>query len=408
MRVLLIVQPERFDFYSFLAAGKDIEWVLLWYEKPSQMVLSPVDLPLDFSSVRYWNEFTTPQMLLDTIKPDRIIFYEIIDLRQIALNVTALKNKVPTFFMEHGAAGDKDAAAERIEVSKFDKSKLIYLLTRFRSSFSDIIRSKVFYYSALSGLGSLNSFVKYSFLPLKMLKGYPNKTLSQNIFEERIPLRSIVFNKANFEEYALYSGASTENAVFGGVPFFDKYYNNSTAEKDYIIYNEACYLEEGLAGWTKEHHKEVAQALFDFAEKNKITLYVKLHPRSNPVLWESYEFNKDYVTILHSGDFTDLYLQSKLILSYSSSMLNGCLCARKNIVLLGWHPVPHIFGADFSDYGLCHVSLSPTELLTNFDYWVNNNLSYLNEGAYNAFLDRFNTPFDGKASERILERIKNC
>ncbi len=86
-------------------------------------------------------------------------------------------------------------------------------------------------------------------------------------------------------------------------------------------------------------------------------------------------------------------------------MVNGFLSAQKNVVLLGWHPEPGIFGADFSQTGLCHLSLYPNELGTKFDYWVSHNLCKDNEVQYLNFLKEFNYPFDGQAGQRVLQAI---
>ena len=164
-------------------------------------------------------------------------------------------------------------------------------------------------------------------------------------------------------------------------------------------------MESNILDWTPEHHKRIAKTLFEFAEKNKLKLYIKLHPFSKRSNWENYEFDKSYVEIIQDGDFAQLYLQARLILGFSSSLITGLLCAKKNIVLLGWHPQPGIFGVDFSQTGLCHTSFSPTDLLEKYTDWVSRNLAVENATAYDDFLLKCNYPFDGKATERVLKII---
>ena len=94
-------------------------------------------------------------------------------------------------------------------------------------------------------------------------------------------------------------------------------------------------------------------------------------------------------------------------MGFSSSLLTGFLCAKKNIALLGWHPKPQIFGVDFSKTGLCHQSISLSDLHTKFQFWVNNNLTIINNNEYAAYLKRFNYPFDGMATERVIASITN-
>jgi hypothetical protein len=94
-------------------------------------------------------------------------------------------------------------------------------------------------------------------------------------------------------------------------------------------------------------------------------------------------------------------------LAFSSSMVNGFLCARKNVVLLAWHPKPEVIGVDFSKTGLCHLSLTPEELETKYDEWIMHNLSLENANRYVDFLKEFNYPFDGFAGKRVIQAIKN-
>jgi len=406
MRILVIVEPARFDFYNYLSKEDTYEYILLWHEKASKMDLPLASLPLKFTKVIFWNDYISPRKLLSEIKPDKIIFFEIIDLRQIALIVTGNKLRITTFYLEHGAAGDREAAITLWWDKKLYKEyKLPYFSKRIKTGFKDIIRSKIFYYSVTKGFNSLASYIKYLKLPFVMLRMLPNKALAYNKFPERTPAYSIIFNEINFEQFELYTGIPRSKALFTGVPAFDKFYTADCKEEEHLVYIDHPYYEERMLNWNKDHHRMIAEKLFAFAELNNIKLYVKLHPVSNRKNWEQYSFNKQYIEILQNGDFNDLYLKSKLILGFSSSLMTGFLCARKNIVLLGWHPQPHIFGVDFSKTGICHLSFSPDDLENNYSYWVNNNLTLENNGLYMNFLKKFNSPFDGQARERIIGLI---
>jgi hypothetical protein len=403
LKILLVVTPERKDFYDYLSAASNTDFYILWYVKKKDAEF--ISLPSFISGQYFWGEYTTPFSLLEKIKPDRIIFFEIIDLRQIALIVAAKRKRISTFYLEHGAAGDKETAILRWDEKGFKTHKLPYLKKRFLNFFWDVFKSKLFYYFVTGEFTSLRSYLKYFFLPFKMLKGSPNKILAHNKFPERVPDFSIVFNKANFEEYALYTGITETQAGFTGVPFFDSYYAGNLHEENHIVYIDHPYLEERILGWTAQYHTKISEALFSFAESNKMKLYIKLHPRSEIKRWLEYKFNPENVQILQAGDFTELYLRAKLILGFSSSLMIGLLSARKNIVLLGWHPQPKIFGYDFSKTGLCHISLYPEDLLTKYKRWKEHNLTLENDSAYCDFLKEYNYPFDGKATERVIKAI---
>jgi len=403
LKILVIVPPNRQDFYSQLEDFATADFYILWHvrEKDSK----PGELLPFVKGQYYWGDYFTPYVLLKKIKPDRIIFFEIIDLRQIALIVAARSMNVTTFYLEHGAAGDRETAIYRWNANSFLKKRLPRLMKRFTKRFTDIISAKLFYYSVYKKFNSVNSYFKFLLLPFKMLSGSPNRVLSKSLFRERVPDHAIVFSEINFEAFELYTGIARKDALLTGIPFFDKYYRGQSTVLEHVVYVEHPYLEYGLLGWTKEHHRQVALALNDFAVRKKIKLYIKLHPFSKRSNWSDYSFDNEYVEILQQGDFTQLYLDAKLILGFSSSLITGLLCAQKNIVLLAWHPQPLIFGTDFSKTGLCHTSLSISDLQNKFEDWAHDNLAAKNKKAYGEFLANCNYPFDGKATERVIEAI---
>ena len=407
MKVLAILYPPRLDVYSYLLADKRMEYEVLWHENEQEFQRAGYQLPAGLSAQHFWLNFSTPKKLLKEIKPDRIVFMEIIDQRQIALIASAKKMGIPTFYLEHGSAGDRDTALRRQGYSESKRDAAAAFIKLF-SSFSKVVKVKLFYYSNFNAFASPSNRCSYMKLPLLMLRHAPNQALCSCIFPERVPQKSIVFNRSNFREYQLYTGISENEAVFTGVPFFDNYYRKESLEKDHIIYIEHPMLESGLLEWDHEHHRKISGLLFGLAEERKIKIYVKLHPKSNISLWTHLMNRSEYFEVLQQGDYTDLYLSSRLIFGYSSSLLVGLLCAKKNIVNIGWHPVPQIFGSDFSKHGVCHKSMKPEDIHTELDNWMSSNLCLDNKTGYEKFIFEFNYPFDGRAAERVTECIVNA
>ena len=149
-----------------------------------------------------------------------------------------------------------------------------------------------------------------------MLKYSPNKALTKCQFSERVPKYSIVFNKVNFRQYQHYTGISENDALFTGIPFFDVYYQSQGSNKGHIVYIEQPYLELNLMEWTPEHHYLIAETLSRFANSKKRKLYVKLHPLSDPKLWNHVSKRELLPASDTIGDFTALYLSSSLILGF--------------------------------------------------------------------------------------------
>ncbi|HXB41281.1 MAG TPA: polysialyltransferase family glycosyltransferase [Bacteroidia bacterium] len=409
MKILAIIDPHRTDLYYYLKNDKENDYVLLWYENKDQLTGTDFRASGFFKEEYYWNKFRTPKKLIETIKPDKIVFQQIIDQRQIGLLVCAYKCGITTFFLDHGAAGDKETAVIRSTEKDYNfKSRFSHFFSKLNKSLIHVTKVKYYYYSNLFRLGSLISTLSYLKLPLLMLKYQPTKALNICTFRERVPKYSIVFSRSNFKEYQLYTGANESDVIFTGVPSFDHFYRNEIKTGDHVVYIEHPMFEEKLLNWSSKHHKKIAHFLFDFANSKKVLIYIKLHPRSDIELWRSYHLNSPYFKIIQEGDYTELYLSSKLILGYSSSLLTGFICAKKNVVNIGWHPEPRIYGVDFAKYGLCHQSLNILDMETKFDSWVSVNLCLNHETEYQKFILDFNYPFDGKATERIIKTIADA
>lgn len=405
MRILLIVPPEREDFYNYLSNDSETEFLLLWSEKKEKSQLRTGFIKKEY----YWNSYSTPVSLINSIMPDKIVFFEIIDQRQIALLVTANSLGLTTFYLEHGAAADIETAIECSNPTlSFYKKKGSYVVNRLFFSIASVLKTKYFYFWATRFITSRGSRIKYISLPFLMQFTTPNKALQKFTFPERVPKHAITFNKGNFEQYQLITTATPESAHFTGIPMFDIFYGKKvTEEKNIVVYIEHPYLEEEMVGWDAHHHKKIALALCRFANELSTPLIIKLHPRSDIKRWQSYKLQSSYLKIVQHEDITETYLSAKVILGYSSSLITGLLCAHKNIVLLGWHPQPRIFGTDFSKTGLCHISMSVDDIFSRLTSWKAENLTLKHPDLYVDFIDRHNSPFDGLATSRVLQTIRS-
>lgn len=406
LKLLIIVDPERPDFYSYFNELEPYaELSLLWFIKEKDFVKPKGNI--HFTNFYFWDAYATPKDLIKKVQPDKIIFFEVLDQRQISLVIAANAMKVPTIYLEHGAAGHRETALNRSEegiLKNLKENKLKFYKDRLVHNSVDMLKVKRFYYSVLNDV-SLASKVKFTRLPVQGLLFNPNKTLRLNKFPERLPKQCILFSKANQNQFELYTGVTDKEAITEGVPMFDKYYRSSPEKKNHVVYIEHPYLEEFMHGWTEEHHRHIAEELRKLWKTRPEKLYIKLHPFSKKARWDAYFDEHDNIEVIQEGDFTDLFLSAKIILSYSSSLLTALLCAKKNCVLLGWHPSPAILGVDYSQYQICHKSLSIDGLKLNFEKYLAENKCIVNDEGYVDFLKYFNYPFDGKAKDRVIAHL---
>ncbi len=402
MKIVIVCNPKRRDFYEYilehLQEHHDI--FILWDYAPG--------VGQNKSSINwlYWKDYPTPKQFLHYIKPDKLIFFEIIDFWQVPLIIACHRYKVTSFFVEHGVGNSIEQVESRFLELPSPMERLKSYTKRLVSNFSRILKNRIFFYSVLRYLQA-DELKKYLKLPLYYKKHTPLHALSKLKFRKRTPHFALLFNQNNIKPFLLYNEIEKENIITDGVPFYDKYYHGKQTFGAHIVFIEHPYLEEGILNWNPQFHEFIARSLENFAKDRQVKLIIKLHPRSNIRNWLRYNLNEQFITIKQKEDITQELLSAKLVLGYSSTLMNVLIACKKNIVLLGWHPQPTIFGDDFSKTGLCYVSFSVSDLIEKYDCWVSNNLAIKNEVAFNQFLEEYNYPFDGKATERVIKAILN-
>lgn len=401
MRLIVISPPQRKDFYYYITERleKDHEIFLLWNYKKDNTSVEP------YGNIKslYWSDYATPHELINKIQPDKILFLEILDLWQIALIIACHHFKIPTFFAEHGIGNNINLVIRRFGEKPGVKERFGYYWNKLLTALPRVLKNRFFYLSAAKYLEK-DELIKYLKLPFYFKKYTPLHALNQLKFKKRSPHFAILFNRNNIDPYLLYNDVPVENIFMEGVPFFDKYYLKEIIEEDHVVYIEHPNLEDKTLGWDNFFHEKVAKAVERLAVENNIRVIVKLHPRSNIANWLRYNLNT-LIEIKQNEDITQEMLTAKMILGFSSTLINAMIACKKNIVLLGWHPKPQIYGDDFSKSGLCHISYSTDDLLTKYEEWKVNNLTLDNSEVFNKFLKEYNYPFDGMATERMINFI---
>lgn len=407
MKLLIVSNPKRTDFYNYLVANQQSnqECFILWNYAPANDEVSLQEAKV--SGYYYWKDYLTPYHLLNEIKPDKIIFLEIIDFWQIPLIIASKSRKTTTFFLEHGIGNDVDHVISRFKEDPSVGKKAIHYFAKLKENFTGVVRNRFFYLSVFFVITGLASKCKYLLLLLYMKIYTPIHALSKLKFPERTPDYAILFNENNVLPFLLYNTIERSSIITNGVPLFDRFYKDAFIEEDYIVFIEHPYLEEKILDWDLHFHEKVARTLEKYAVDNKMKIYVKLHPKSNKNTWMSYGLDPFCINILQEEDVTALLLNSRLILSYSSTLLSVMLSCHKNIVLLGWHPMPQIFGMDYFSTGLCHISFALEDLEQKSEEWFSNNPCINNIEKYEAYMREFNFPFDGKAADRVIQAIQS-
>lgn len=402
MRIVIVSDPYRKDFYNYIIDNLvgEHELFILWDYKKEKQHDRTVHGEVKFL---YWKDYLTPKIFLDKIKPDRVIFFEIIDFWQMPLIIACHQYRVTSFFVEHGVGNNVEMVVARFNEMLPLKSRLLFYSKKLGSTFLRVLRNRIFFLSAAGYLDKKDR-LKYLKLLLYYKKFTPIHALSLLKFRRRTPHFAILFNKNNISPFRFYNDIETENIISEGVPFYDKFHLLNLSGQEHLFFIDHPYLEFNLLGWDDNFHERIARALESFAVERQVKIIVKLHPKSNLKNWERYNLHP-LIDLKQHEDVTKEMLSAKLILGYSSTLISVMILCKKNIVLLGWHPEPKISGEDFSKTGLCHVSYTPNDLPEKYNNWLCRNLTEQNDAALYAFQQEYSYPFDGKATQRVIRTI---
>lgn len=398
-KVLLVFDTSRSELFSYLEKDINNNYYILFNERKDKANTLPGFIKKEF----FWDDYKTPFALLNIIKPDTLVFQEIFDLKQIALNIAARKKGIPTYFLDHGIWNNFESLKENDrQLETINRNSKLGKLRRFNKVFQGYL----FYYSSIKGVQKKN-LGKFLRLPVVAFFKSLLTALAQNKFIERRAEQFILFSRHNYQTVSQYYGCEEKEVTYTGFPFYDGLAKVQLPLPvgDYIVFIDHPHLEQNILNWDETFHKKVAMTISDISEISGKKIKIKLHPKSNINRWKHYDFLSDKTEIIQQPVDDNFYLNSNLIIGYASTMLIGFICAKKNVILVGWHPQPKIFGIDFSLFGVCHKSLYFSEVKSLFKYWHDHNLALQNKESYKKFVEYFNSPFDGVASKRVIEII---
>lgn len=238
-------------------------------------------------SIIYWGDYTSPYQLLDEVKPDLVIFYDIEAFNQIALNVAAKNRGIKTYVLQHGLRGSyeiTDALTHSTKNSDIELSHTSWWTFKFlmRS-----LRAKNF-----SQLGRLLKFI------VARKKNELTVALYKNQFELRRADFYIEFSKANATYHKLRDGIKDNRFILIGNPAFDDFHNrikdisSSPAQEAYALLIDTPFCEASFVQkqrMSAEEKNDYVKRLNQYCILKNLKLYIKLHPLSYKAISSLYK-----------------------------------------------------------------------------------------------------------------------
>lgn len=392
MKILLVSFSERLDLINFFSDDRLNDYYLLDYsEKPTAIgnnFLKGIEKLSSHKKISSW---------VQTLNPSRIIFFENSDIRLVFLNIIFRSLGLKVIFLDHGIREIKSylyVMGVEMRTEKLTQKRKIRLpkkatLFLFLEAFKHIPRQK------------RKEILKLS---VNIFKAQGRKILFEKILASGNSFSRIILYCINNLEVVGLSVKIEENKMFyTGFPPADKYFPLPTSNNsDFLVFIDHPYLETGMI--TVEQHHEMARGLEMLALEENIKIIIKLHPKTKPENWKQYKLNR-LVQIEEGFPEPSFYLSAKMIFSFSSTMLVNFISKKKNIVLLSWHLKTEHLGNDFSQLGVCHLSTAVSDIKNNYAFWINNNLAEQRPDCYENFIREYNNPFDGLATQRVVQLI---
>jgi len=271
--------------------------------------------------VIYWNDFSTPEELLDKIKPSQIIFHDIESFHQIALTITARAKNIKTTVLEHGLR----RAFEVDNTIRLEKNAGIELSASSIKTLRFLI----------SSLPMLKLSLWPSYFRLIFLRKFQGLTkgLRSCQYEFRQADVYINFTERNSGYIKERDGIEEKKLQYIGNPQFDEFFqklrNGKFPEKKKrVLLFDTPFEQIPGNKISLEQRKEFIRRLSVFFHKQGLSLIVKLHPRSDPK-----EFQLQDVEFISEGDLFELILSSEAcVFIHNSGLIPLSMLYNKTIL----------------------------------------------------------------------------
>jgi hypothetical protein len=231
---------------------------------------------LSNSSIIYWGDFRSPYQLLDTVRPDLVVFHDIEAFNQIALNIAARNRNIRTLVLQHGFRGDYEITNA---VNHLTPANNIELSATSWWTFNFLIRS--LRWKNVKNLLPLIKFV------IARKRNELTVALYRNRFELRRADAYIEFSKANATYHRMRDGVPDDRFLLIGNPAYDDFHHRfkeaslSGNRQNYALLIDTPFCEASFVQkqrMTTEEKNDYLKRLNEYCLRKNLRFYIKLHP----------------------------------------------------------------------------------------------------------------------------------
>jgi hypothetical protein len=274
-----------------------------------------------YGPLRFWDEFRHANDLLDQLRPDRIVFFYISSLNQVALKLAAQARGIPTLHLEHGARQSYSVSADHYPLNDGVEKRLTLL--KLRRERGHILGNHAFFLRSLVQIRPPDRRDLFRYALRSYTRGLTIETRRQ-FGRMRQPDRYIAFSPAIFEFHRVQDAMSSEDlqrVTYIGLPQFDLFCNLPVAPIDprNVILIDHQNHGGHRYGWTLDFRREWVRKIHETISELGLRLLVKEHPGDLSNSWAPY-VDRGNVEIIDNARLRESLPSTRLILGGFSTM----------------------------------------------------------------------------------------
>jgi CDP-glycerol glycerophosphotransferase (TagB/SpsB family) len=375
---------DQFDFHY-----------LYWIHKEQE--------PASFTTcpVHYWSSFSSANQILSVIKPSKVIFIGSNSLLAIGLMRACVRQKVPTFTMQHGLFHD-------LKTNLFREQQIVeHTISSGRTGEQkkrNVFQTLSFFLRsiAVNDLPCILPLMKWQLDLRRML---PLAALAKNQTKYRRTDYYIVYTRYNGRFFCDCDGAKEEQMIEIGVPEFDAFFAKALKHQrlqnvhpyNLLIDSALTYIEEFSSSGvvSQEGYNAFISRLNEQSLRQNRHLYVKLHP----YCYHNEAFiQHDNITYFRDADTVELIMNAGTVFGFDSTLMLASLYFRPTIIFT-------LHDDSYLQSHIQHIEAAPVlNYFTFTDHELEESFAFQAKPTANAELTRhFLYKADGQTSLRLKQ-----
>lgn len=361
---------------------------------------------LALGKVLFWKDYSDAYDLLDSVKPDKVLFYFIETFNHVALNVACKVKGVSTHHLEHGV---------RFPLSYYKAINASQAIVKKPSLINRIKVYADLYDKYLNRQFFINTKNKSPKEESSFLSQYYKVRRSNEVFETfekiksplRLPDSYISFGPLIFAFHKQLENLPDNYPVqYIGIPQFDDFYKFQNVEKYncHVLFIDQPLHEQGLYGWTEIEKENFLSQLLKVVVKQHRKLFVKPHPWNDSRVYNELK-SSPHVQFV-SDNWDDIIPEISIVLGFSSTLLLPFM-ALKHTTCFAMEVHPTKLQIPYSQFmiesGACDAIINLEELeriLKDLSAYKNKQSNTKEQ-----FIKRYMFKFDGLSGERLKKIV---